>query len=395
MEKYVIPGVVGLENIGNTCYMNSVLQCLASIERFSHFFVNDDFIERIKENQKQKIIAIKQNIVAINSSLNIDYDVANNVSNTLGFHLAKLFWVMLKTNSTIKPITFKKKIGEINALFAEFSQNDCQEFLNSVLDTIHNELKRSVNKCELVENINEYIKEYHHYINNPNNDIIAKQFKDYKKMHINEAIKYDAYLYINSHIRPSYSIVTSLFTGIFCSQIQCLECNNVSTSFEQFNILSLPLTSNSLKGLLKEFVEPEKLTGANQYHCDECRKKSDAIKKTSLYYSPNILIIQLKRFTNNGIIISKNNSIVTFDIDNLNMNEYIYNPNAQVNYRLKAICMHEGSCNAGHYIAYCRNYINNEWYKYNDHIVDHIPTDSLAQQIITDKAYILMYDISK
>lgn len=228
-------------------------------------------------------------------------------------------------------------------------------------------------------------------LSNDVKNVFIKIFKDYKHCHVEQAIKYDAFLYIKSHISTSYSIITSLFTGLFCSQIKCNECHNINTTFEQFNILSLPLTHDNLNDVLKGFVEPEQLLDINQYNCDECNKKVNGTKKVSIYYSPNILIIQLKRFMNNNNHISKNNRVIKFDINNLDMTEYIYNATGNIKYKLKAVCMHEGSCNAGHYIAYSRNFINNEWYKYNDHIVNHIMEQNIEAEIVNEKAYILFY----
>ena len=60
-------------------------------------------------------------------------------------------------------------------------------------------------------------------------------------------------------------------------------------------------------------------------------------------------------------------------------------------YDLYAISEHIGDCNFGHYVAYCKNGINNKWYEYNDDDIVHIPREDLEKEVITKNAYILFY----
>ena len=98
---------------------------------------------------------------------------------------------------------------------------------------------------------------------------------------------------------------------------------------------------------------------------------------------PNILIIHLKRFTNDGKKIVK---LIDFPIDNLDLKKYCigYDKKKSI-FSLVGICNHIGSLNSGHYYSYCKQ--NNDWYKFDDTSVSKINKD----EIITKHAYCLFY----
>ena len=60
-------------------------------------------------------------------------------------------------------------------------------------------------------------------------------------------------------------------------------------------------------------------------------------------------------------------------------------------YDLHAISDHHGSLQSGHYIAYCKNGINQNWYGFNDERVFYVPDEDLEKEIITRDSYILFY----
>jgi ubiquitin C-terminal hydrolase len=90
---------------------------------------------------------------------------------------------------------------------------------------------------------------------------------------------------------------------------------------------------------------------------------------------------------------SKTYSTINFPTKNLNISEYTadIHPINNTIYDLYAISDHSGSCNSGHYIAYCKNSINGLWYGFNDDKVFHVPDADLEKEIITKNAYILFY----
>ena len=184
---------------------------------------------------------------------------------------------------------------------------------------------------------------------------------------------------------------------MFLSKITCKECNKVSGSFEAFTILQLPVTEdkNDLKldDLINSFVKEEELNGQNQYFCEDCQKKVDAVKKVYIWEPPNILVVQLKRYNNSLKTNHKNSSTVVFPIQDLDLNSYLSNLHNvnHTKYDLCAISEQIGMLNYGHYIAYCKNGLNNKWYEFDDDDVVHIPNSDLEKELITKNAYILFY----
>ena len=105
------PGMVGLENLGNTCYMNSALQCLLHAPVFKDYFLSNAYIDHINTESKSGL-----------------YGEFANVFGTL------LCAVWKNSHSVIAPRMFKKSIVELNSEFQGFTQHDAQEFLTCVLD---------------------------------------------------------------------------------------------------------------------------------------------------------------------------------------------------------------------------------------------------------------------
>ena len=126
------------------------------------------------------------------------------------------------------------------------------------------------------------------------------------------------------------------------------------------------------------------MCGVNAWFNEKTNIKEDVNKKTLFWSFPDILIIDLKRFTSNN---KKLNYLVDYPIYNLMLEKYVigYKKNSYV-YDLYGICNHSGMTNGGHYFAYVKN-ANGKWYIFNDTDVKEINENDL----ITNKAYSLFY----
>jgi len=412
-RKYLVPGLVGLKNLGNTCYMNAALQALCATHLASYLRCNY-WEERLAVNMSYSVA--KENKKNQENKVDIKKkDLKIKIKNSLTFQLSRLFRTMYNKNCIVTPKTVKQLIGKINPEFKGFGQNDSQELISCLLDTIHEQTKTEVEVkfVNLPEEIKEYLKirqKCHKILNDADSTQEQKTealdlFQEYRRKNENTSITLDAYLRWKNLIKDSHSIITDLFTGMFCSVIECGICRNKSRSFDMFTTISIETAQTgetTLEQCLKDFSSAEKLEGDNQYSCEECKKKVDATKKIYVWHAPEILVIQLKRFKNeirqiyNGQWTqqtSKTNSTVKFPLDNLTLtNNYMeLSRDVDSSYYLSAIVLHKGSCNYGHYIAYSKNPINKEWYEFNDSTVVHIPVEEIESEIVTKDAYVLVY----
>jgi ubiquitin C-terminal hydrolase len=97
---------------------------------------------------------------------------------------------------------------------------------------------------------------------------------------------------------PVESLIESLYRGVLINEIICLKCKATSEREEHFMDLPLPVQdASSVIDSLSRLVSYEKLCGANQYHCDRCDERVDALKGATIRQLPPILMLPLLRFT--------------------------------------------------------------------------------------------------
>lgn len=409
-------GITGLINIGNTCYMNSALQCLSASTLFVSYLINKKFETQLRDNISQKLVKkILDNRQKDNINLHkYDEDGDETVSiyvkdideeyyNSVTYNVYKLFKSMWRNNTVIRPSMFKKTFGTKHDMFSGFEQHDSQEFINILLDEIHEETKINVSPIfshELPFEIYSYIDKKKKLINEIKHGLLGEECLE---IFINNNRNLETILkslqFWKSYMKNNCSPIMDIFTGMTLSEIVCSECTNTSSNFEIFNILPVSIPSNdnttepiTLQECLKEFGSTETLTDDNMYKCEKCNKLTNATKKTHIWDLPELLIIQLKRFSNNGMRYIKNNRHVNFPISNLTFTDNYHEYNIKdYKYDLYGVVYHMGSLNRGHYISYTMNPLDNKWYKYNDSIVQPIPFESIESEIMNGGSYILFY----
>ncbi|XP_008830024.1 ubiquitin carboxyl-terminal hydrolase 8 [Nannospalax galili] len=333
------PALTGLRNLGNTCYMNSILQCLCNAPHLADYFNRNC------------------------------YQADINRSNLLGYkgEVAEEFGIIMKALWTgqyrcISPRDFKVTIGKINDQFAGYSQQDSQELLLFLMDGLHEDLNKADNRKRHKEENNDHL-----------DDCKAAEHAWQKHKQLNE------------------SIIVALFQGQFKSTVQCLTCHKKSRTFEAFMYLSLPLASTSkctLQDCLRLFSKEEKLTDNNRFYCSHCRTRRDSLKKIEIWKLPPVLLVHLKRFSYDGRWKQKLQTSVDFPLESLDLSQYVIGPkNNLKKYNLFSVSNHYGGLDGGHYTAYCKNAARQRWFKFDDHEVSDISVSSVK----SSAAYILFY----
>ncbi|KAF5301703.1 hypothetical protein FQA39_LY10634 [Lamprigera yunnana] len=180
--------------------------------------------------------------------------------------------------------------------------------------------------------------------------------------------------------------LNQILGGYLRSAVRCLECGNVSTTFQHFQDVLLDIRkAQTLDEALELYFSKEKLDD-DSYHCESCQKKVPAWKQFSLERAPMVLCIQLKRFSISNNKISKQ---VQFK-QRLDLTRYMRRkPLGSLIYRLVALVTHMGpSVNCGHYTAIAQAPSGN-FYQFDDSIVKPIS----HQAVFSTNAYIMLYEL--
>ncbi|XP_037616562.1 ubiquitin carboxyl-terminal hydrolase 15-like isoform X4 [Sebastes umbrosus] len=143
-----------------------------------------------------------------------------------------------------------------------------------------------------------------------------------------------------------------------------------------------------LKDCIELFTTKEKLGAEDPWYCPDCKQHQQATKKLDLWSLPPVLVVHLKRFSYSRYMRDKLDSLVDFPLRDLDMSEFLINPNAgPCHYDLIAVSNHYGGMGGGHYTAYAKNKDDGKWYNFDDSSVSPANED----QIVSKAGYVLFY----
>ena len=378
IQTYSKPTLIGLTNIGATCFINSTLQCLSQTEDLTNYFLN--------EKNKNKII--NENNIALKNK--------NENQLSPAFHelINKLWEKNASNNKSFSPNHLVKIINEMNPLFKLGEAGDSKDFIIFILEQLHNELKKSFNdKKNTPDPLDQY-----------NKDNTLQNF-----------------LY---EFKSECSIISDVFFGIYETTNVCLNCkknynsknlnNPICYNYGIFNCLIFPLeevknmklknNANQINNQIMEnsnnvvnmndcfdfYQKNELFTGDNKNYCNICQQLFDSIYTTKIYTSPNFLILILNRGKG-----KKYNVKLDFP-EILNITQYVMVkeiPN--IIYNLYGVVTHIGESGPNaHFVASCKSPVDGKWYRYNDAIVNSI-SDLKREVIDFGTPYILFYQKNK
>ncbi|XP_061596325.1 ubiquitin carboxyl-terminal hydrolase 2-like isoform X2 [Cololabis saira] len=335
-------GLVGLRNLGNTCFMNSILQCLSNTLELRDYCLRNIHRSDLNNNSRTNV-ALMEEFAKLTQSL----------------------WTSVNIEA-ISPSDFRSQIQRFAPKFVGCNQQDAQEFLRFLLDGLHNEVNRVTMR----------------------RSVSAEDFD-----HLSDDEKGKRMW--NMYLEREDSKVVDLFVGQLKSSLTCTVCGFRSTVFDPFWDLSIPVAQKSssevtLRDCLRLFTKEDVLDGDERPTCNRCKARRKCTKRFSIQKFPQILVLHLKRFSDSNVRASKLCTFVNFPVKDLDMREFSAEAGEHPVYNLYAVSNHVGSTLGGHYTAYCRNPALGEWYHYNDSRVSPIS----SSQVRSSNAYVLFYELA-
>ena len=169
------------------------------------------------------------------------------------------------------------------------------------------------------------------------------------------------------------------------STTTCTECNHQATSDDNLSILPVSITP-SLQESILNFLQPEFLHGENKWFCPKCSKHCNGKRVTNFIDLPDILIIQLKRFSGSDGRVVKDHSMVKYPLENLKITVDDGEVMFKQPFLLCATINHSGRMDNGHYKAVIKGK-SGRWFICNDAAV--IPIQN--HEVVDCSAYTLFY----
>ena len=321
-----------IPNIGNTCYLGSLLVCLEHIKPLTEFILSN-------KKKDKKLYTIIRKMIKAGQTHKVIIDIE----------------IIQK---------FKRIISEIDDRWKGHMQQDSAEFLTFIIARLQEE-------CGLeVSTVDDFIEF------DMTNELVVKARNDTDSFHKKED-----------------STIFTLFNSMTHNIKQCVNCSHHHHKFDWITMLQLQITEHTttLEECLKDYMKQEELDWDNKLTCDKCNQKTKGLSSIGFWKLSDFIVIQFKRFLQDdfGRPTGKNDRNIDYPLE-FDFNKYVHcdSPYKKSGlYKLYSVNIHVGSLGGGHYYSFVNN--NDTWYIYNDN--NKIKEFINIEGVQDNDAYLLFY----
>ena len=357
----------GLVNFGVTCYMNGTVQCLSATIDLATYFLDETwrmFVQR--KNWK--------------GSEGIMPEIFSNLIRSLWRGEA----------GALRPRSLRTFCARLNPEWGVDRQQDAKEFLEFLIDCLHEDLNVHWSRAAL-------------------RPLTAEEELRREKMPMNvvSKIEWDRY----SH--REHSFIADLFAGQHASRLTCTNCHGTSTTYEAFYSISVEIPRSGqtrITECLQSYCKKEMLDPGEEWNCPVCKCQREATKTIRITRLPRILVVHFKRFSGSRTEATRKvHTAVDFPLYGLDMMPYMVDtrlktgeqerPDPAVTppflYDAYAVMRHIGNTlNGGHYISLVRDAARGVWRRFDDdRVTDFEPGKmKFADRLQNEQAYIVFYE---
>ncbi|KAG8144819.1 putative Ubiquitinyl hydrolase 1 protein [Naja naja] len=324
----------GLRNLGNTCFMNAILQSLSNIPQFCCYF------------KELPAVELRNGKTAGRRTYHTRSQGDSSVSLVEEFRKT-LCALWQGSQTAFSPESLFYVVWKIMPNFRGYQQQDAHEFMRYLLDHLHLELQEGFNGAAHPALLQE-----------------------------KSALTAGSRCCVNG----TSTVVTTVFGGVLQNEVNCLICGTESRKFDPFLDLSLDIPSQfrnkrnknqengpicTLRDCLRSFTDLEELDDSELYMCHKCKKKQKSTKKFWMQKLPKVLCLHLKRFHWTAYLRNKVDTFVEFPLRGLDMKCYLLEPENSgpdsCLYDLAAVVVHHGSGVATSVGRLCEQVAINWW----------------------------------
>ena len=321
LDRYKKVSKTGLINLGDSSYLNAVLQSLGHVRHFASYFLNPKNQELIGSKFYSMPLAfITQRLFT--------HLYPYPESNTIEIYSPKCYLDIL---SFLKS-PFGKKRGNPNDL------------LIFILNTLHNELNSNKSKI----NKNKMPCDYFSVDSVIQNGII--DFTNYNKSKISDVV---------SWFQMNESNCTNCWKSIYCLNPFNTYDLDIKNTYEYY----LKNGKNNIN--LYDCLFYGAIPKPGNFYCYNCKSRTKSFKQSRIYSPPNVFIFLLDR----GINFNENYTHIPFIVEEkIDLSDFVIKQNTPKHYRLTGIVSF--NLKEQKYVSYCQSPIDNNWYLYNDEKVN-------------------------